>query len=72
METMEEVRHIGSKIHFHSFKLNGHDIRKQNDTRFSVTFTGEPAYNETLGVKKIYSYRRSSLSKTKVAKTHNY
>ena len=35
--TVEEVHHIGSKTEFHSIKINGHDVRLQNDTESSVT-----------------------------------
>ena len=34
---VEEVNHIGSKAEFHSIKINGHDVRMQNDTGSSVT-----------------------------------
>ena len=30
--TVEKVHHIGSKAEFHDIKINGHDIRMQNDT----------------------------------------
>ena len=35
--TVEEVHHIGSTAEFHSIKINGHDVRMQNDTGSSVT-----------------------------------
>ena len=35
--TVKIVHHIGSKAEFHSIKINGRDIRMQNDTGSSVT-----------------------------------
>ena len=35
--TVEEVHHIGSKAEFHDIKINGNDVRMQNDTGSSVT-----------------------------------
>ena len=35
--TVEEVRYLGNKAEFHIIKVNGHDVRMQNDTGSSVT-----------------------------------
>ena len=44
--TAEEVHHIGSKAEFHSIKVNGHDVRMQNDTGSSVTIISTKIWRE--------------------------
>ena len=44
--TVEEVHHIGSKAEFHSIKINGHDVRMQNDTGSSVTIISTKIWRE--------------------------
>ena len=44
--TVEEVHHIGSKAEFHSIKINGHDVRMQNDTGSSVTIISTKNWRE--------------------------
>ena len=45
--TVEEVHHIGSKAEFHDIKINGHDVRLQNDIGSSVTIISTKNWQET-------------------------
>ena len=44
--TVEEIHHIGSKTEFHYIKINGHDVRMQNDTGSSVTIISTKIWRE--------------------------
>ena len=44
--TVKEVHHIESKDEFHSIKINGHDVRMQNDTGSSVTIISTKIWRE--------------------------
>ena len=44
--TVEVVHHIESKAEFHSIKLNGHDVRMQNEQGSSVTFFSTKIWRE--------------------------